>query len=160
MKSGSIFFFVFLGVLYALSITTQLTTLYSLGKDILTPLQLAEFIVALPYILFTNGDAFSKLFLVSQSFLLTLYITLFLQNFALRRRLRTSYGISGSLLSLFSVGCVACGSFLSPMALIASIGVPLSIAGWWNIFIGLFSLILLAAGCVILAIEHKFHKNA
>ena len=141
---------VFLTILYGLSILSQFSTFFALATTILTPLQSLVFLATLPFFIVLSNNILATFFLILHSALLTAYLTLLRKRLSIKRHERLAYGLSASLFSVFSIGCVACGSLITPLLLATSLGVPLSVLGWWKTFSGLLSAILLILGCILL----------
>ena len=62
------------------------------------------------------------------------------------RALRMRYGLSGSAVSVFSVGCTACGFLITPITLMSTLGIPLFALHQLNILLGLLACIFLCIG--------------
>lgn len=103
-----------------------------------------------PLLMVRYGEPLPTSLFFLNAVLSSVYIFLISMRVLSARKLRLHYGLSGSLLGLISVGCVACGALLSPLAFAVSIGLPLAIAGRAELMLGIAANLLLIIGIVTL----------
>ncbi len=144
----------YVGIVYFLSLATQLDSLKFLIH--LPPSAILSFFVSLPYIIFLNTDSVTFALFIINSTLASMYAFLLIRLFTRDRSIRLGLGLSGSLASMLSIGCAACGSLLTPLLALTSVGFPLALVGSLNILLGISASVLLATGIVLLLRQHSF----
>ncbi len=149
---------ILLGTLYLFVALTQLPTLMlALNGGI--PVRDALLLFAeTPLLMMRFGDALPTFLFFTSVILSGLYIFLLFVRAARMRAAHLRYGLSGSLMSVVSIGCIACGSLLSPLMVLLGAGIPLSYFGRFDLALGIFGNLLLALGIVLLIrIPHGAH---
>lgn len=116
-------------VVYIFSILTQINVVQSIFQSSLPLETRLWLLMRLPLWSFSDATVHTSWLLLLNTLLTTLYVTLMIHTLRERRRKHVLYGLSGSFLSIFSIGCVACGALLSPLALFAFLGIPVALLG-------------------------------
>lgn len=145
------YLFIFLCVLYVLSGLSQLETIGLIMSGLLpfdASMQLAG---ELPFLFIAHTASLERILFLLSVVLVATYVFLLTERLKQARKKHIAYGLSGSFLTIFSVGCVACGALISPLAIAASLGVPLLIIGRAETLFGIIANILLAVGVFLLA---------
>lgn len=144
------FLLILIGTLYLFVGLAQFPTfLWAAGGGIPFSLTLLLYVQA-PVLMFRYGEPLTTVLFFTSALLSGLYLFLLSERIAQAKATRLRYGLSGSLLSVISVGCVACGALLSPLALAAGAGVPLALIGQTGTILSLVSVLLLGIGVALL----------
>jgi len=114
---------------YTFSFLTQINVVQGISQSSLPLETRLWLLMRLPLWSFSGATVHTSWLLLLNTLLTTLYITLMIHTIQERRRKHVLYGLSGSFLSIFSIGCVACGALLSPLALFAFLGIPVALLG-------------------------------
>jgi hypothetical protein len=138
------------GTLYFFTGLMQLPTLLLAARGELPFSAAFLLFVTAPALMLQFGEPLPTTLFFLSAILSGCYLFLFFERIARAKATRLRYGLSGSLLSILSVGCVACGALLSPLAIGASIGVPLAIIGRAETLLGIAANVLLALGVFLL----------
>lgn len=129
---------------------TQIPTLALMTQGRLPLFETFVLLLKTPLLMIHFGEPLPTTLFFLSVFLSGLYLFLFFERIARTRTIRLKYGLSGSLLSIMSIGCVACGALLSPLAIATSLGVPLALIGHTEILLGIGANILLTLGVILL----------
>jgi len=148
------YIFIFLCALYVLSALSQIETIGLILSGLLPFTASAQLAAKLPFLLLTHAATAERTLFLLNVILSATYTFLITERLRQVRKKHIAYGLSGSFLTIFSVGCVACGALLSPLALAASLGVPLMLIGHAEILFGVTANILLAMGVLLLMRDH------
>ncbi len=150
MRQAILFVGSFVLLLYIFSVVAHGGVFELMASGVLPPLSAFIFFVRLPEILLTTADPITSALFLTNTTLAALYLSMFVERFIHTRQIRLGYGLSGSLAAVFSVGCVACGAFVTPVALALVLGIPVALLGPLHFFLGFFASILLIAGIISL----------
>lgn len=150
IRLAAFFSVVFLTTLYFFSlIANGSSTITILSSPLPFLLKIHLFFQA-PYLTYLNTSLLAFFIFLVNILLTSIYIFQIRYKLEIVRALRSAYGLSGSFLSILSVGCVACGSFITPTALLLGLGIPFSALSPLTLGVGLFGTGLLILGNIVL----------
>lgn len=137
-------------LLYVFSVAANGSVLQLIVSGVLPPFSALVLFLKLPGIVITTVDMTSAILFLTNTTLAALYLSMLIERFIHAREIRIGYGLSGSLAAIFSVGCVACGAFMTPVALALALGIPVVLLGSLHFVLGFLATALLIAGILSL----------
>lgn len=142
----------FLFTLYIFSAVANWETVVLAFSGMLPPLLAARILLQMPLDVLRNSSIAISIFYFINAFLVAMYITTVFPLFRTEMRAlkNTGAGFVGLIVGIFSVGCAACGSILTPVILLLGTGIPLSILSYANILLAVTSTILLSTALLLI----------